>query len=491
LHEVRLGDAATPPAADEAGAGDEPSADSTPERRHLRRGVVEINEYFVAHPELVLGDHAQRRGIYGPGLSYTCMPRETGVTLESLLDAALARLPSGVLVPAVRSEDAEEQPDDEITPVGTAADGATIKEGSFLIGKGGRLCQIINGTPLPVAIRSGNKGEGITSRAGKIIRALLPIRDAIRDVLRAQATGRPWAQAQVRLRCAYSTFIRYYGPINHTVVTTLTDPDTGEEREQHRRPNLAPFADDPDSWLVASIEDYDLESGIARKGAIFEQRVISPPATPLIISAGDALAVTLNDLGHVEPERLGELLDCEPDDALRQLDTAVFRNPMTGFWETADTYLSGPVRTKLAAAEAAATLDPQYERNVIALREAQPKDIPPSGITARLGAPWLPTTDIEAFAVEVMGTEVRIFHTEEVATWSVDGSRFIGTAAGTSEWGTSRRHAGALLHDALNSATPQIFDVETENGVERRVLNPEATEAAKEKLTKIKTAFEQ
>jgi N12 class adenine-specific DNA methylase/adenine-specific DNA methylase len=491
LHEVRLDDTTPPLEANDDGEGEEPSPDITPERRHLRRGVIEINEYFVAHPEMVLGDHAQRRGIYGPGLSYTCRPRETGVTLESQLDAALAHLPTGVFIPTVRRQDAEEQADDDIAAVGTAADGATIKEGSYLIGKGGRLCQIINGTPVPVAIRNGNKGEGITGRAAKIIRALLPIRDAIRDVLRAQATGRPWAQAQVRLRCAYSTFIRYYGPINHTVVTTLTDPETGEEREQHRRPNLAPFADDPDCWLVASIEDYDLESGIARKGAIFDQRVILPPTTPLITSAADALAVTLNELGHVEPERLGELLECEPDDALRQLDTAVFRNPMTGFWETADAYLSGPVRTKLAAAEAAATLDPQYERNVLALREAQPQDIPPSGITARLGAPWLPTTDIEAFVLEVMGTEVRIFHTEEVATWSIDGTRFIGTAAGTSEWGTSRRHAGALLHDALNSATPQIFDVESENGVERRVLNPEATEAAKEKLTKIKTAFEQ
>ena len=198
----------------------------------------------------------------------------------------------------------------------------------------------------------------------------MPIRDAVRDVLRAQASGRPWAQAQIKLRTAYSSFIRYYGPINHTVVTTLTDAETGEEREVHRRPNLAHFADDPDCWLVASIEDYDLETGIARKGPIFDQRVVSPPATPLITSAADALAVTLNEVGHVDPDRLAELLECEPDEALKQLGTAVFRNPMTEAWETADAYLSGPVRTKLAAAEAAAALDPQFDRNVEALREA-------------------------------------------------------------------------------------------------------------------------
>ncbi|MGH7118780.1 MAG: helicase-related protein, partial [Acetobacteraceae bacterium] len=126
---------------------------------------------------------------------------------------------------------------------------------------------------------------------------------------------------------------------------------------------------------------------------------------------------------------------------------------------------------------------------VTALRDVQPEDIPPSAISARLGAPWIPTEDIEGFAEEVMGTEVRIYHTEELATWSVDGSRFIGTAAGTSEWGTPRRHAGQLLHDGLSSATLQIFDTVIEDGQERRVLNPEATEAAKEKLGKIKAAF--
>ena len=212
---------------------------------------------------------------------------------------------------------------------------------------------------------------------------------------------------------------------------------------------------------------------------------------PVIASAADALAVTLDETGRVDPDRLAELLECEPDTALSQLGTAVFRNPLTQAWETADAYLSGPVRMKLAAAEAAAALDRQYERNVAALSDVQPQDIRPSDITARLGAPWLPTDVIEAFPAEIMGTQVGIWHTVEIASWSVEGSGFAGTAAGTSEWGTPRRHAGLLLHDALNSATPQIYDTVIEDGVERRVLNIEATEAAKEKLGQIKQAFTQ
>ena len=492
------------------GLGDEiATPEAPPERRHLRRGVVLVNEYFLAHPEMVLGEHGQRRGIYGPGWSYTCRAHTDAGSLEAQLDAAFARLPSGIFSP---NPDAllEEDTQDFASPVrvGRAADGATIKEGSYHVGQGGRLCQIIGGESVPVKIKSGKVGNGISLKAAKIIRGLMPIRDAVRDVLRAQAAGQPWKELQVRLRTCYSNFIRYYGPINHTVVSTLTDDETGEEREQHRRPNLAHFADDPDCWLVASIEDYDLDTGVARMGPIFRERVVSPPALPMITSAADALAVTLNELGFVDPERLGELLECEPAEALAQLGSAVFRDPMTEQWETADAYLSGPVRHKLVAAEAAAKLDGQYQRNVAALQEVQPRDIPPSNITARLGAPWLPTDVIQDFVREVMGGagqgsvgdsrgnasgggEVEIFHTVEVAVWGVKASCFAGTAEGTSEWGTARRHAGQLLHDALNSATPQIYDVEIVDGSERRVFNAEATEAAKEKLNKIKTAFTQ
>jgi N12 class adenine-specific DNA methylase len=268
--------------------------------------------------------------------------------------------------------------------------------------------------------------------------------DVVIDILvfQRRADDVPWIQAQVQLRIAYSGFVRSFGPINHTVVSVTTDPETGDERESQRRPNLAPFADDPDCWLVASIEDFDIESGLARMGPIFRERVIAPPAAPLIATAADALAVTLNETGHVDIDHLAELLDRDPETALVQLGEAVFRNPRTEAWETDDAYLSGSVRTKLALAEAAAEGDPQYARNVAALRRVQPEDLLPSDITARLGAPWIPAADVEAFAAEAMGTATRVRHTVEIAAWSVDAAPFSGTAAGTSEWGTARRNAG-------------------------------------------------
>lgn len=156
----------------------------------------------------------------------------------------------------------------------------------------------------------------------------------------------------------------------------------------------------------------------------------------------------------------------------------------------ADAYLSGPVRDKLKVAEAAAALDPVYNRNVTALAGVQPVDLRPSDITARLGAPWIPAADVVAFVKEMMGTDIRIHHMPELASWTVEARQLGYLAAGTSEWGTDRRHAGELLSDALNSRVPQIFDTIRDGDSERRVLNVVDTEAAKEKLHKIKDAFQ-
>ena len=145
---------------------------------------------------------------------------------------------------------------------------------------------------------------------------LIPVRDALREVLRNQVENQPWGGAQVKLRIAYGAFVRTFGPINLTTTTRNTDADTGAVTETQRRPNLAPFADDPDCWLVASIEDYDPESGTAKKGPVFSERVIHPPAEPVIVTATDALAVTLAEVGHVDLDRVAELLGRSREDTV-------------------------------------------------------------------------------------------------------------------------------------------------------------------------------
>lgn len=451
--------------------------------------ALSINRYFVEHPGMVLGLHDRTSSPYGP--AYTCL-RTPKDDLDDRLNAAISALPRDIHKPA--ADAIEKDGRLRALRVGTAAEGATIKEGSY-VAVDNELMQIINGVPQPVPLRQGKGSEGIPAKHARIIRKLIPIRDAIRDVLRAQETNQPWGAAQVRLRIAYNAFVRHFGPINLTTISEITDPITGDAREAQRRPNLQPFLDDPDVWLISSIEDYDIETGKAKQGPIFTERVLHPPAPPLIESAADALAVALHERGHVDINHVAELLGRSRDETLAELGERVFLDPQLSddgveTWQTADAYLSGAVRAKLAAAQEAAERDPRYRRNVEALRQVQPEDIKPSDISARLGAPWIPADVVMTFAAEVIGVQTTIRHTVEIAAWTTDVRPFVGQAAATSEWGTARRHAGLLLGDALNSSIPQIYDVWMEDGKEKRELNAPETEAAKEKLAKIKSAFE-
>ena len=127
------------------------------------------------------------------------------------------------------------------------------------------------------------------------------------------------------------------------------------------------------------------------------------------------------------------------------------RRGRSGFeaWRTADAYLSGPVRKKLEIAIDAAFEDPRFERNVEALKEALPEDLKPSEITARLGAPWIPADVVAGFCEEILGITTRVFHTVEIASWTIEVNAFLRNPASTTDWGTLRRHAGELLSDAL------------------------------------------
>ncbi|KJF70024.1 N-6 DNA methylase [Agrobacterium arsenijevicii] len=448
-------------------------------------GSLRINKWFADHPGMVLGHHALTSGPFGE--TYTCQP--TGDDLQTILNAAIEVLPSGIYDGEPPTIDFALE-DEVVDPMAERPDGPKVREGSYFIGKATALMQVVDGVTAPVAVRKGRSTDGIFAKHALIIRKLIPIRDAVRLILTLQERDQPWQKAQVALRIAWSSFVREFGPINFTRVSTSEDPETGEIREVHRRPNLAPFLDDPDCWLVASIEDYDLETNTAKPGPIFTERVIAPPPAPVITSALDALAVVLNERGHVDPDHIAELLHRDVEDVVGELGEAIFRDPAGGSWHMADAYLSGAVRSKLNVARAAADLDPAFARNVAALERVQPADLRPSDITARLGAPWIPANDVVAFVKQTMDADISIHHLPELATWTVNARQLEWSASGTTEWGTHRRHAGQLLSDALNSSVPQIFDTVRDGEIERRVLNTVETEAAKEKLAKIKTAFQ-
>ncbi|MET4213887.1 putative RNA methylase [Bradyrhizobium sp. LA2.1] len=265
-------------------------------------GGIRVNRWFAEHPEYVLGTHALASGAFGE--TYTCQAR-VGEDLDAAVVAAIARLPEAIYdgEPDIIDPTLEDADDRGI--LDRPAD-RHVREGSYLFDKGRGLMQVLDGEPVAVKVRKGRSADGVPEKHVRIIKKLIPIRDAVREVLKCQELDRPWKEAQIRLRIAWGAFVRDFGPINFTTVSLLEDEEAGEVRETHRRPNIQPFLDDADCWLVASIEDYDLVTNTAKPGPIFTERVISPPAPPVITSAADALAVVLNERGRVDIDHIAE-----------------------------------------------------------------------------------------------------------------------------------------------------------------------------------------
>ena len=454
-------------------------------------GPLSINRYFAENGQQVLGRHGWTSGQFGP--EYTCAASPM-LMLDDALPSTLSRLAALARFPVPQTLDVEALRESRRVDVGTAGEGAILKEGSYLIEKG-MLHQIIDGQSVAVKVKKGEQKDGIFQKHARIIEVLIPVRDAARAVLRAQVENLPYSALQAALKRAYQSFVRQFGPINLTLTSTRVDPKTGDESTTQRRPNLQPFYDDPDVWLVSSIEEYDEDRQVGTQGPLFSERVIQATLEPEVHSAHDALAVCLHETGVVEIPRIAELLGRSEDEVIAELGSAIYLDagrsqPGRDVWVPADEALSGAVRTKLTEARKASETDPRFSRTVAALEEAQPEDLRPSDITARLGAPWIPTADIEGFIAEVIGVEAGVWHTKEVASWTLDKGPFRGKAEATSVWGTERRPAGELIEDALNQAIPQIWDTWRDENGEHRQLNAQETEAAKEKLAAIKTAFQ-
>lgn len=309
--------------------------------------------------------------------------------------------------------------------------------------------QVIDGRAHVVPVKQARGDAGIFQRHAKLIRAPIPIRDAVRSILSLQERFESFEE-QINLNELYDAFVETHGFINHTDVHVQVDKETGERKELHRQPNLAPFRDDPDCWLVASIEEYDLEGQTARKGLVFDKTVIAREIEPEIQCAADALARCLNEFGKVDVAYIAGLLNKSEADTLAELDSALYLEPETASWQTQDEYLSGNVRKKLLEAINAAAADQSYARDAEALEQVQPTDIPPSDITARLGAPWIPTSVVEKFAEEVIEVATKVRHVPKAASWSIDEYKFRYTTAVNAKWGTMRYDAGKVLLDALN-----------------------------------------
>jgi len=439
---------------------------------------VPINSYFVHHPEMVLGAFSRKNLMYGnEGYSV-----EGNGSLAEQLDVAIRRLPEFAPFPASPAQHA---------PAATFAPPpplAHIDEGSFFVRDDRTICQLQDGQAVPVNY-GGNVLRSISPAVGIRIGRLINLRDLARRVLQSQNEGWPDAdrhEARRELNNAYDRFVYNHGPINKT-----TFGETQGGTVIRRMPNLVKFRDDPDAMLVSSLEEYDETTGKAAKAAIMKKDVVgkSPPITK-VGSAEEGLLVSLNQRGIVDLPFIEKLYGKPQEQIIAELGDLIYRDPESRTWQTADVYLSGNVRAKLTTAEQAG---PAYVHNAEALRAVQPEDLLPGDIDANLGAPWIPESDIQAFAAELFHVDpsaIQVGHLKKDAVWSIEAdSAAERSVAATSEFGTPRANGIWLFEQALNMKTPVIYDTIEVGGKEVKAANPEATLAAREKQKQIKERF--
>jgi hypothetical protein len=431
---------------------------------------VPINRYFVNHPEMVLGNWTRKDTLYGgEGYSVT-----SNGDLAAKLKEAVGRLPR---FETRQAAPVQEQQAPVIIP---PPQERHISEGSFFVGENRTICQIEDGRAVPV-VYGGTTLKSDGTLVGKRLAALLGLRDRARRVLQSQ--NEDWPEANRRdargdLNRAYDQFVATYGPVNRT-----TFGETSDGTIIRRMPNLVKFREDPDAMLVMSLGDYDEVTGKATKAAIMQKDVVgkTPPITH-VASAEEGLLVSLNQRGTVDLPFIAGLYGKSEENIITELGDLIFHGPESKSWQTADVYLSGNVRAKLDNAEHAG---PAYTRNAESLRAVQPDDVLPGDIDANLGAPWIPTKDIEAFAAQLFHVEtsgVPVGHLKKDAVWSLEADYAAKASVGvTSEFGTPRANGTWLLELALNMKSPTIYDTIDHGDREERVVNQEATLAVREK----------
>ena len=463
-------------------APDEPAQHADPEWLGIAPLAIEgaevpVNRYFLNHPEMVLGTWSRKDTLYGEGFSVL-----SNAELNGNLTEAIDRLPRFA---ALHSSPVEVEPVPSFVPPPSESH---IGEGSFFIGDDRIIYQSQGGQGQPV-VYGGTTLKADGTMTGKRMAVLIELRDRARRVLQSQNEGWPETHrddARRELNRAYGGFVFAYGPINKT-----TFGETADGSVIRRMPNLVKFKEDPDAMLVMSLEEYDEVTGKATKAAIMSRDVVGkhPPITQ-VRSAEEGLLVSLNQRGTVDLTYIATLYGKPEPQIIAELGDLIFHDPESKNWLTADAYLSGNVRDKLAAAERAGS---SHARNAETLRGVQPEDVLPGDIDANLGAPWIPERDINVFAAHLFHVEpssVPVAHLKKDAVWSLepDYAAKVSVAA-TSEFGTERANGTWLLDLALNMKSPTIYDTIDHGDREERVVNQEATMAAREKQKLIKERF--
>ena len=434
-----------------------------------------INQYFVDHPEMVLGQLTMESTQYGHDL--TVAPIE-GTSLADQLAEAVQHIEGNYTAVEIAAPDVA---DAEAQRKTLPAD-PTVKNFSYTV-VDGEIYYRENSIMTQIELSDNAKGR---------VAGMVELRQIVNELIDQQLNDFPDEDikaSQAKLNAAYDAFTAKYGLIND-------------------KKNARLFDDDSSYYLLCSLENLDENKNLKSKADMFTKRTIRPERVVTSVDTpSEALAVSIGEHGKVDLPYMAELLgtpgNCER--ITTELSGVIFKDPAADAddpeagWQTADEYLSGNVRDKLRMAQLAAESHPEFKVNVDALTKAQPKDLEASEIDVRLGATWLAPSIVQQFMMETFQPPYRIRYNNAITVryspytseWRISNKSAtgFGDIMATETYGTRRANAYKILEDTLNLRDSRVYDTIEEDGKEKRVLNQNETTLAQQKQQAIKDAF--
>ena len=432
-----------------------------------------INQYFVEHPDMVLGELSTENTQYGRE-DITVHPFE-GADLAAQLKEATAKIHGEYrAVQHTKAERAEDTPNILPADPGVKNFSYTVVDGEVYYRENSIMTQ-----------------AELSSDARERVKGMVELRRVVNELIQYQLEDYPDADIQAKqaeLNTAYDAFAAKFGLIND-------------------RKNGRLFEDDSSYYLICSLENLDENGKLKSKADMFTKRTIRPEhSVTHVDTPAEALAVSIGERGRVDLPYMSELLGT-PGDYERitsDLQGVIFKDPSADAtdpeagWQTADEYLSGNVRNKLRIAQLAVQTNPEFAPNVEALAKAQPKELEASEIDVRLGATWLDPKVIQQFMLETFQVPFYLRHAVQVkfspatAEWRIEGKTKTGfnDVAAYETYGTKRANGYKILEDTLNLRSVRVYDtIEEADGSKKRVPNKKETTLAQQKQQAIKDAF--
>ena len=424
-----------------------------------------INQYFAQHPEMVLGEITTESTQYGKQET-TVKPIE-GADLAQQLKAAVENIHAEITEPEITDDELDQNAEPLPADPNVKNFSYTNVDGQVYY----RENSYMNKVDLPAV-------------TAERVLGMIALRETTQKLLDCQLHDGTDAEVELlqgKLKDQYKRFTAQYGLINSTA-------------------NKRAFRQDSSYCLLASLEILDEDKNLKRLADIFTKRTIrKPEPVTSVDTPSEALALSIGEKAKVDVPFMAELCGKTEQEVTEELAGVIFRNPVTQAWVTADEYLSGNVREKLATAETFAANHPEYQVNVEYLKRVQPKDLNASEIEVRLGANWIKAEYITDFMEQVfktpsyyIGSSIKATYSEISGAWNISGKSLDrSNPRVTNTYGTMRVNGYRLLEDALNLRDTKIYDTVYEDGKERRVLNKKETMLAQQAQEAIRDAFKQ